>query len=86
MGNLDPIEFISENPVNTVAATHSEISDNILPEHIQPLLDNVSKSLALTLKQQVKEMLIRHQSGFVGPDGKLGRTSLIKDQTDKSPT
>ena len=80
VGNLVSANIMSNGTVHTVSPK-PDASEN-LPEHLQPLSDNVSESLTSDQKQQVEDLLAKFQTGFVGPDGKLGRTNLVKHRID----
>ena len=49
-----------------------------VPAHLQELLENGSQFLTSEQKQSLEQLLVKFQEVFVGPDGKLGRTNLIK--------
>ena len=47
-----------------------------LPDHLKPLVDNLSDDFTAEQKQQFSQLLNEFQDIFVGPDGKLGQTDL----------
>ena len=47
-----------------------------LPDHLKPLVDNLSDELTAEQKQQFSQLIHEFQDIFVGPDGKLGQTDL----------
>lgn len=56
----------------------SQSSDKVVPEHLKSIFENISKSLTGSQIEQIKDLLIAYQDIFMGPDGKLGRTGLVK--------
>jgi hypothetical protein len=67
-------DIMSSCPTNNMPAT--------FPVHLQPLLDQSSEGLSAAEKQQLQELLLEFVDVFVGPDGRLGRTSLVKHEID----
>lgn len=61
---------------------HSDVNESfkstLVPEHLQKLLDNASDELTDNQKKELAHLLIAYEDVFVGPDGKLGRTDLVK--------
>ena len=47
-----------------------------LPDHLKPLVDNLSDELKAKQKQQFSQLLYEFQDIFVGPDGTLGQTDF----------
>lgn len=76
IGNIQKVCQITE-PLALDKTDETEI-----PEHLQCLLDNVSPKVNEEQKQEIKKLLIRFQDIFLGPDGKLGRTEIVKHTID----
>ena len=53
-----------------------------LPEHLKPLLENVSTDLSTNEKQQFTSLLVEFQDIFMSPDGQLGRTNVASHSID----
>ena len=70
----------------TESHSHSDNSESSvvtdLPEHLQPLLDNLSPDLTSDERQQFCCLLSEFQDIFVGPDGQLGQTHLASHKID----
>lgn len=60
----------------------SDIVSLELPQHLKSLFERSSVNLSETEKSQLLELLVEYQSIFVGPDGKFGRTNLVKHSID----
>lgn len=56
----------------------SQSSDKFVPEHLKSIFENISKFLTGSQIEQIKDLLIAYQDIFMGRDGKLGRTGLVK--------
>ena len=76
VGNIQSVKEISE-PIDI---SQKEIER--LPEHLQCMIDNVSPKINQGQKEKIKELLIKFQDIFLGPDGKLGRTDIVKHTID----
>ena len=57
-----------------------------VPEHLACLFEKVSPTLTSEQKRKVKEFLVEFQDVFIGPDGKLGRSSIVKHTIDTGDT
>ena len=80
IGTIQPVESIQELSIQTGSEA---VSQNVpFPEYLRPLIDNVSSKLISEQKQKLMQVLIGYQDVFVGPDGKLGRTDLVKHKID----
>ena len=53
-----------------------------LPEHLKPLLENVSTDLSINEKQQFTSLLVEFQDIFMSPDEQLGRTNVASHSID----
>ncbi|MEW8548369.1 MAG: reverse transcriptase family protein, partial [Candidatus Thiodiazotropha sp.] len=53
-----------------------------LPEHLQTLLNGASEKLKKEQREALRSLLVEFQDIFMGPDGKLGRTDLVKHTID----
>ena len=72
LGNACPV---TENcHENETIRDNSEIRQ--LPEHLQPLVDELSPELSSEEKQQFTDLISEYQDIFMGPDKKLGQTDL----------
>ena len=78
VGSLTPVEVHS---FDTEKAS-LPVDPNEFPEHLQPLLDGTSDSLTDDQVNSVKQLLYEYKDVFMGPDGKLGRTDLVKHTID----
>lgn len=58
--------------------SRKQSSGKDVPEHLKSIFENISKSLTGSQIEQIKDLLIAYQDIFMGPDGKLGRTGLVK--------
>nr|XP_039272299.1 uncharacterized protein LOC120346603 [Styela clava] len=54
-----------------------------LPEHLKKLVDD-PEDLTVEQRQSVRDLLVEFQDIFAGPDGKLGRTSVVKHKIKTS--
>ena len=77
LGHVCPV---SENNAETY-----KTSQNIqMPEHLQPLIDEVSPELSPEEKEAFKSLISEFQDIFMGPDKKLGQTDLAFHKIDVS--
>ncbi|CAG2238862.1 unnamed protein product [Mytilus edulis] len=53
-----------------------------LPEHLKCMLEKVSSKLSKEQKEKIKRLIFNFQDIFLGPEGKLGRTELVKHTID----
>lgn len=53
-----------------------------VPEHLQNLIKGTSDNLTNEQQESLKQLIVEYQDIFVGPDGKLGRTDLVKHTID----
>ena len=53
-----------------------------LPPHLQPILDSLPQEVTADQRAEVVRLLWEFQDVFMGPDGKLGRTSLVEHTID----
>ena len=61
---------------------HVKQVNNILPEHLQPLLDEAAVNLQDSQIKKLQEILIQYQDAFVGCDGKIGVTNMGEHTID----
>ena len=59
---------------------HKDSSE--LPEHLQLLFERSSKNLQEEQKLLLFDLFISYKDIFVGPDGKFGRTHIVKHTID----
>ncbi|MEW8547985.1 MAG: retropepsin-like aspartic protease/reverse transcriptase, partial [Candidatus Thiodiazotropha sp.] len=70
-------------PIQDLYIEDSEVSSETeLPEHLRPLLENVSQELNTEEKQQFASLLSEFQDIFMSPDGQLGRTHVASHSID----
>ena len=75
VGRLQPVELITE-------VAKGGDTDTSVPQHLQCLIDDAAPALTSEQLTCLSEVLGRNQDVFVGPDGKLGRTTLVKHHID----
>jgi transposase InsO family protein len=81
LGLISPLEAISE----TQELTGNKIGNEELvelPEHLQPLIDNVSGELTDSEKKKLACLILEYTSIFIGPDKEMGHTDLTKHRID----
>ena len=76
IANIQHVKEISE-PIQL-----NQVKNGKLPEHLQCLLDRVSPKIDTVEKDKIKDLLIKYQDIFLGPDGKLGRTDIVQHVID----
>ncbi len=76
IGTLQPVDRIIEDPLPLKGPALSV--ENELPNHLKPLIENSSPALTTKQTHELTELLTRYQDVFMGPDGKLGRTDIVK--------
>ncbi len=73
----------SSVPGGHIAHIHiEEDEDVVLPTHLQSLLNAVSPEITDPEKHKIAKLLHKYQSCFVGEDGVLGKTTLVKHRID----
>ena len=86
LGIIHPIEKISIcDPLEDGKAEH-KTPEAPLPEHLQPLVDNVSSELTGEEKQKLSSVVGEFQDVFTSPDGKLGQTNLAEHYIETGDT
>ncbi|CAC5403198.1 unnamed protein product [Mytilus coruscus] len=58
--------------------TNRDKTQGNLPENLKELVEKCSSNLTLENKQKLIERLVEYQDIFVGPDGMLGQTDVVK--------
>ena len=76
----------TEGNVNQVTESENDDSGHELPAHLQPLIDNLSSEGTESERKQLTELIYKYKDSFMGPDGKLGRTNLLKHRIDTGNT
>ena len=71
----------SSGPCGRVAHVEED-EDVVLPTHLQSLLNAVSSKVTESEKHKIAKLLHKYQSCFVGEDGVLGKTTLVKHRID----
>ncbi len=80
---LQPVSSVVEQVTDPVTmATGSDTYSGDLPAHLAPLLEGISEDLSPEQLAQVKKVVMDYEGVFMGPDGKLGRTDLVKHTID----
>ncbi|CAG2194353.1 unnamed protein product [Mytilus edulis] len=81
VGSIQTVKTISDSvSVNNL--------DNLseLPEHLTGLIDRVSSKMTESQKQDLSKLVIKYQDIFLGPDGKLGKTDIVRHTIDTGNT
>jgi hypothetical protein len=78
LGNLQPVADVcgscaSEQGESTEGKKNN---DSKLPEHLKPVVDNCT-ALSDEQREKVSSVLTQYSDVFVGPDGKLGHTTIV---------
>lgn len=78
VATLQPVNIVQSNP------KCESVADDLpeLPEHLQSLFDRTSKCLTQEQKSTLFDLLLSYKDIFVGPDGKFGRTKIVKHKID----
>lgn len=78
VATLQPVNIVQSNP------KCESVTDDLpeLPEHLQSLFDRTSKCLTQEQKSTLFDLLLSYKDIFVGPDGKFGRTKIVKHKID----
>ena len=53
------------------------------PKHLQALVDGVSHKITETEKYKIAKLLHKYRDCFVGEDGALGKTNIVKHRDRK---
>ncbi|XP_062610966.1 uncharacterized protein LOC134272813 [Saccostrea cucullata] len=75
VASLQPVDIVE-------SSTESVDVSSELPEHLQVLFEKSSVGLTEEQKSILFELLVSYKDIFVGPDGKFGRTKLVKHSID----
>ena len=75
---IHPVDPESMQKVESV----EQIDESSVPEHLLPLAEQVDSELTREEQERVKKLLVKYQDCFMEPDGKLGKTSLVKHKID----
>ena len=71
LGKLEEVDTIFPATSHEKEASSSE---QVLPKHLEPLLENASPKLTTVEKERLTALLIKHQDVFISLDGTLGQT------------
>jgi hypothetical protein len=71
IGTVNMIEQV----VNTEQEKNLDYA-NSLPEHLRPLIENISSELTKDERSRFTNLIMKYQDIFVGPDGKLGQAKF----------
>ena len=82
VGSLTPVDNIKHFQSIDDKKASMPTGPNQVPQHLQPLLDSASETLTNKQQESLSALLIEFQDIFMGPDGKLGRTDLVKHTID----
>jgi hypothetical protein len=78
----NPEDTLTEDLVGEVQENNSpqaeEELDQEVPDHLKVLLADLA--LVPEQRKQVAELILNHQTAFIGADGEIGRTDLIKHE------
>ncbi|VDI48927.1 Hypothetical predicted protein [Mytilus galloprovincialis] len=81
VGSIQTVKTISDSvSVNKL----NNLSE--LPEHLTGLIDRVSSKMTESQKQDLSKLVIKYQDIFLGPDGKLGKTDIVRHTIDTGNT
>ena len=80
----------SLKPVISTVAFHSVDNEKTnkstglteVPAHLQNLINGASDNLTNEQQESLRQLIVECQDIFMGPDGKLGRTDLVKHTID----
>lgn len=84
VGSVQPIEQV----LNCNLESRNQINDNftlpeiVIPEHLQPLVERCSEKLSAEERKRLESVIYQYADIFVGPDGKLGHTDLVRHEID----
>ncbi|CAC5378792.1 unnamed protein product [Mytilus coruscus] len=81
VGSIQTVKAISD----LVSASELNNSSE-LPEHLTGLIDRVSSKMTESQKQNLKKLVIKYQDIVLGPDGKLGKTDIVRHPIDTGNT
>ncbi|CAC5392159.1 unnamed protein product [Mytilus coruscus] len=80
LGKLDPV--INVQPL-TLPENFQDTSETVnVPDHLKCLIDKASPELTKNQKFQLEKLIVEYQDIFTSPDGKLGRTGIVKHSID----
>jgi hypothetical protein len=84
---LHPVDLPSINMNENAPHTGSchaidEVDSVEVPDHLKALVDGVPEECTESEREQVAKLVCKYQKSFMGPDGKLGRTPLVKHTID----
>ncbi|CAG2233136.1 unnamed protein product [Mytilus edulis] len=88
VGSVQPIEQV----LNCNLESRNQINDNftlpeiVIPEHLQPLVERCSEKLSAEERKRLESVIYQYADIFVGPDGKLGHTDLVRHEIDTGDT
>ena len=80
VASLQPMEDVYN--CNQLPKGDNSMQYRELPAHLQPLVENASSKLTSEQTEQLSSALARYADVFVGPDGNLGRTQMVKHTID----
>ena len=87
---LEPVKEICKfepepQPFDKIIGGVSKIEDGCLPElpeYLKPLIEQSSETLSGAQLTKLTQLLYTYQDIFKSPDGRLGRTNLVKHRID----
>lgn len=79
VGRLQPAVLVPEEAARPP-------TNGMVPGHLQGMIADAAPALTDTQLTVLTELIARNQDVFVGPDGKLGRTTLVKHHIDTGDT
>ncbi len=80
LGSLEEDEVTPFEPATALKAGELSADANTgeVPSHLQPIVDGVDPSVPETGRLKLKQLLREYEDVFMAPDGKMGRTDLVK--------
>lgn len=80
VASLEPITEIYQQETQSstdVRQDNHGLLTTDLPDHLSPLMSNVSDRLSTDEKNKLKQVLVQYSDIFVGPNGRVGQTDLV---------
>lgn len=79
---VEQISNTQTEPLNTNRQINVISKGDDYPEHLKSMLNKVSPCLNVNDKQKLTTLIKDYKDIFVGPDGTLGRTNIVKHTID----
>lgn len=78
VASLEPVKEIHNQIVREPGTDSQSKVPNDLPDHLRTLMSDVSDRLSANEKNRLREVLGQYSDVFVGPDGRVGQTDLVR--------